>query len=139
MPFPLIWTLLLILLCYPNSAVGKEATCNAGDLSLIPWSVRSPGEGNSYQLQYSGWENSMGCIVHGVGRVGCDLTFHFTSFLLMVLLCEDDSPACQPVLPGLESSWRDGKGAGKPGHGDGFSSPLRSLSLFSHPVMSDSL
>ena len=26
----------------------------------------SPGEGNSYPLQYSGLENSMDCIVHGV-------------------------------------------------------------------------
>ena len=28
----------------------------------------SPGEGNSYQLQYSGLENSMDCIVHGVAK-----------------------------------------------------------------------
>ena len=29
---------------------GKESTCNAGDLCLIPGSGISPGEGNSYQL-----------------------------------------------------------------------------------------
>ena len=28
----------------------------------------SPGEGNSYPLQYSGLENSMDCIVHGVTK-----------------------------------------------------------------------
>ena len=30
-----------------------------GDLGLIPGLGRSPGEGNSYPLQYSGLENSM--------------------------------------------------------------------------------
>ena len=29
---------------------------------------RSPGEGNSYPLQYSGLENSMNCIVHRVAK-----------------------------------------------------------------------
>ena len=28
----------------------------------------SPGEGNGYPLQYSGLENSMDCIVHGVAE-----------------------------------------------------------------------
>ena len=35
------------------------AVCNAGDLGLIPGLGRSPGEVNSYPLQYSGLENSM--------------------------------------------------------------------------------
>ena len=35
-----------------------NAACNAGDLSLIPGSGRSPGEGNGYPLQYSGLGNS---------------------------------------------------------------------------------
>ena len=38
---------------------GKESACNAGDLSSIPVSGRSPGEGNSYPLQYFCLENSM--------------------------------------------------------------------------------
>ena len=29
----------------PQSSVGKESACNAGDPSLIPASGRSPGEG----------------------------------------------------------------------------------------------
>ena len=37
---------------------GKESTCNAGDLGSIPGWGRSPGEGNSYPLQYSGLENA---------------------------------------------------------------------------------
>ena len=36
-------------------ADGKESTCNAGDPSSIPGSVRSPGEGIGYQLQYLGF------------------------------------------------------------------------------------
>ena len=38
---------------FPNSSVGKESACNAGDPSSIPGSGRSPGEGKSYSLQYS--------------------------------------------------------------------------------------
>ena len=38
---------------FPNSSVGKESTCSAGDPSLIPRSGRSTGEGISYPLQYS--------------------------------------------------------------------------------------
>ena len=53
---------------FPDSSVGKESTCNAGDPSLIPGSGRSPGEGKGYPLQYSGLENSMACIVHGVTK-----------------------------------------------------------------------
>ena len=37
----------------PNSSVGKESACNAGDSSLIPGSGRSAGEGIGYPLQYS--------------------------------------------------------------------------------------
>ena len=51
---------------FPDSSIGKESTCNAGDSDLIPGLGRSPGEGKGYPLQYSGLENSVGCIVHGV-------------------------------------------------------------------------
>ena len=37
----------------------KESASNAGDLSLIPGSGRSPGEGSGNQLQYSCLENPM--------------------------------------------------------------------------------
>ena len=53
---------------FPCGSAGKESTCNAGDLSLIPGLGRSSGEGNSYPIQYSGLENSMDCIVHGVAK-----------------------------------------------------------------------
>ena len=35
---------------------------------MIPELGRSPGEGNGYPLQYSGLENSVDCIVHGVAK-----------------------------------------------------------------------
>ena len=38
---------------FPDSSVGKESTCNAGDPDSIPGSGRSPGEGIGYPLQYS--------------------------------------------------------------------------------------
>ena len=38
---------------FPNSSVGKESTCSAGDASLIPGSGRSAGKGIGYPLQYS--------------------------------------------------------------------------------------
>ena len=49
-------------------SAGKESTCNAGDPGWIPGLGISTGEGKGYPLQYSGLENSMGCIVHGVAK-----------------------------------------------------------------------
>ena len=40
-------------------STSKESACNMGDLGSIPGLGRSPGEGKSYRLQYSGLENSM--------------------------------------------------------------------------------
>ena len=34
----------------PDSSVGKESTCSAGDLGSIPELGRSPGEGKGYPL-----------------------------------------------------------------------------------------
>ena len=38
---------------FPDTSVGKESTCNAGDPGSIPGSERSAGEGIGYPLQYS--------------------------------------------------------------------------------------
>ena len=37
--------LLSTLMGFPDSSVGKESACNAGDPGLTPGSGRSPGEG----------------------------------------------------------------------------------------------
>ena len=39
-----------------------------GDLGSVPGLQRPPGEGKGCRLQYSGLENSMDCVVHGVTK-----------------------------------------------------------------------
>ena len=68
---------------FPCGSAGKESTCNVGDLGLIPGLGRSPGEGKGYPFQYSGLDNSMNCIVHGVAKSWTRLSnFHFLSHFL---------------------------------------------------------
>ena len=43
---------LIISLSDPDSLVGKESPCNAGDPGLIPGLGRSTGERRGYPLQY---------------------------------------------------------------------------------------
>ena len=57
-----------VFLGLPGGSAGKESACNVRNLGSIPGLRRSPEEGNSYPLQYSGLENSMDCIVHGVTK-----------------------------------------------------------------------
>ena len=55
----------------------KNSACNVGDLGSIPGLGRSPGERQGYPLQYSGLENSVGYIVHGVAKSRTQLSdFH---------------------------------------------------------------
>ena len=64
---------------FPCGSAGKESACNAGDLGSIPGLGRSPEEGKGYPLQYSGLDNSMDCIVHGVAKGQTQLSdFHAT-------------------------------------------------------------
>ena len=66
---------------FSGSSAGKESACDAGD----PGSRRSPGEGNSYPLQYSCPENSMDrgawqVTVHGIAKSWTQLSdFRITS------------------------------------------------------------
>ena len=69
----------------PDSSVGKESTCNAGDPGSIPGLGKFTGEGIGYPLQYSGLENSMDCIVHGVTKSQAWLTFPFFHSVLIRL------------------------------------------------------
>jgi len=71
---------------FPCGSAGKESTCNGGDLGSTPWLGKSPGGGNSYPLQYSGLENSMDYIVHGVTKSWTQLrNFHFISNKVQIL------------------------------------------------------
>ena len=64
---------------FPCGSTGKESACNEDlvDLGFIPGLGRS-GEGKGYPLQYSGLENPMDCIVHGVAKNRTGLS-NFTS------------------------------------------------------------
>ena len=75
-----------------GGSVGKESACHVGDLGSIPGLGRSPGEGNSYPLQYFGLENSMDkgawqAIVHEVAKSRTWLLsdFHFPAVTLLAL------------------------------------------------------
>ena len=64
---------------FPCRLVGKESTCNAGDIGLIPGLGRSPREGKGYPLQYPGLKNSW--TVQSMGSQSqirlSDFHFHF--------------------------------------------------------------
>ena len=67
---------------FPWISSGKEFVCTAGDLGSIPGLGRSSGEGKGYPLQYSGLENSMDCIAHGIAKSQTRQSeFQFTSLL----------------------------------------------------------
>ena len=69
---------------FPCGSAGKQSVCNARDLGSIPGWGRSSEEGQGYPLQYSGLENSMDCILHGVAKSRTWLnSFHFTSLDFM--------------------------------------------------------
>ena len=62
---------------FPDSSVGKESPYNAEDPGSIPGLGRSLREGKGYSLQYSGLQNSMDYIVHGVAKSQTQLNeFH---------------------------------------------------------------
>ena len=68
---------------FPGGSEVKASACNEGDLSSIPGSGRSPGEGNGNPLQYSCLENPMDggawwATVHGVAKSWTQLS-DFTS------------------------------------------------------------
>ena len=89
----------------PCDSAGKESACNAGDLGLIPGLGRSPGEGKGCPLQYSGLENSMDFIVHGVAKSQTGLSdFHFHLLSGMLLANWIISPTLPSSLSGSYSS-----------------------------------
>ena len=73
---------------FPGGSDGKESSCNMGDLSLVPGLGRSPGEGNSSPLQYSGLESpheqkSRWATVHWVTKSWTWLSdFHFMIIII---------------------------------------------------------
>ena len=75
-----------IFLGFPCGLANKDSACSVGDLGLIPGLGRSPGEGKDYPLQYSGLENSMDCIVHGVAKSWTRLSdFQFDASIFFLI------------------------------------------------------
>jgi len=78
------WHLVIVGRGFLGGLASKESTCNAWDFSLIPGLGWSPGEGKGYPIQYSGLENYMDYIVHGVAKSQTWLTdFHFLSLWIV--------------------------------------------------------
>ena len=83
-------------------SAGKEYVCNTGDLGSTPGLGRSPGEGKGYPFQYSGLENSMDCIVHGVAKIWTQLSdFHLRFTVKHV--GSVSQPGIEPVLYAVEA------------------------------------
>ena len=53
---------------FPDSSVGKESTCNAGDPGSISGLGRSPGEEIGYPLQYT-WASLVAQLVKNLSAV----------------------------------------------------------------------
>ena len=93
--------------CLPWWLSWWRTRLQCGRPGFDPWLGRSPGEGKVYPLQYSGLENSMDRIVHGIAKSGHDwATFisleedrcsHRTwGYMLLVLSCSVMSNSLQP-------------------------------------------
>ena len=65
-----------LILGFPDGSDGKESACNVEDLSSIPGSGRSPGEGNGNPLPYSSLEKSMGRDPGGLQSMGLQRAGH---------------------------------------------------------------
>ena len=92
---------------FPGVSEGKESSCSAGDLGLIPGPGRSPGEGNGNPLLYSRLENPMDkgawqTIVHGVAKRRTRLSNSHTHTLT---LWSSFSGLSKVLSPGLQSSF----------------------------------
>ena len=69
-----------VFLGFPCGSARKESACNAGGSGFVPWVGNIPWR-RERLLQYSGLENSMDCIVHGIAKSCLWLSdFHFLLF-----------------------------------------------------------
>ena len=88
---------LIITLGYPDGSDGKESSCKAEDLGLIPGLGRSPGEGHGHPLQHSGWENPMNRGVHGI------LQARILEWVSISFSRESAQPRIEPRSPALQA------------------------------------
>ena len=105
-----------------------------GDLGLIPGLGRYPGEGKGYPFQYSGLENSMDAIVHGVPKSEAGLSdFHF-HFSFQGQLCHTENyhqGAAEPRHPGEQRGKALEYGSGRPyRQQEGWGGPSLTLPIY---------
>ena len=76
---------------FPDSSVGKESACNAGDPDSIPVSGRYPREGIGYPLQYTGFPASC---------TELPLTVYFTygNLYVSMLFSQNIPPSPSPTV-----------------------------------------
>ena len=73
----------MVIAGFPDSSVGKQSACNAGDPCWIPGLGRSLGEAKG---QCSGLENSMDCLVYWFAKSRTQLNnFHFHDYCRYVI------------------------------------------------------
>ena len=89
-----------INLGFLGSPAGKEFACIVGDLGSIPGLERSPGGRHGNPLQYSGLENPMDCIGHGVTESNTTewLSLHSVMWLLEIFWFLLHLPVVGPLL-----------------------------------------
>ena len=98
------WTELIVKEGFPGGSDSKESVCNAGDLSSILESGRSPGEGNGYPLQYFCLENS---INRGTWRatIRIHLILRYIFWCMLYVLCAQWClTLCDPLVCSLPGS-----------------------------------
>ena len=93
-----------VFLGFPGGSENKESACNAGDLGSIPGLGRSPGEGNSYPLQYSCLENSIDREAWQVTVYGVTKSWAFT-FLSLTFIYTHTHPLSGYWYP-LSITWQ---------------------------------
>ena len=76
-----------VFLGFPCGSAGKESARYAGDLGSIPGLRKSLGEGKGYPLQYSGLENFMDCVVHGIAKSRTQLSDFHLDDMLTIATC----------------------------------------------------
>ena len=83
---------------FPGGSANEESACSVEELGLIPGLGRSLGEGIGYPLQYSGLENFMDCIVHGVTKSWTGLSdFHFYRSYLVLTPRQGENGEAKPL------------------------------------------
>ena len=66
----------------------KKSACNVGYLAPITGLGRSLREGNSYLLQYSGLDNPLDCLAHGVANSQTWMSNFHLLIWCVTLICE---------------------------------------------------